>query len=69
MRSVALKSDLYLIDPQSGDRRRLTREARAADPDARDGTIVCTIQMEDRRAVATLRVPRPGQIATPRSAD
>ena len=66
VRSVALKSDLYLVEPRSGDRRRLTREARAADPDVRDGnSVVCTVQMADRRALATLQVPPPGQTAVP----
>jgi Tol biopolymer transport system component len=68
VRSVALQSDLYLVDPRSGERRRVTREARAADPDvAADGTsVVCTIQMADRRALATFTLPAPGQIATPK---
>ena len=54
--SVALRSDLYLIDPDEGTRQRLTRGARALDPDvAPDGrTVAFTIQMSDRRALATL---------------
>ncbi|MGH9370157.1 MAG: hypothetical protein ACRD15_01355, partial [Vicinamibacterales bacterium] len=32
VRSVGLQSDLYLVDPRDGRRRRLTREARALDP-------------------------------------
>ena len=56
VQSVALQSDLYGLDLKTGDRVRLTREARAADPDVSpDGsTIVCTIQMADRRALATM---------------
>jgi Tol biopolymer transport system component len=66
VRSVALQSDLYLVDPGSGERRRVTREARAADPDvAADGrSVVCTVQMPDRRALATLTLPGSG-LATP----
>jgi Tol biopolymer transport system component len=67
VRSVAVQSDLYVVEPRSGERRRITREARAADPDvAGDGTsVVCTIQMADRRALATFTLPGPGQSATP----
>jgi Tol biopolymer transport system component len=67
VRSVALQSDLYVVDPRSGARRRITREARAADPDvAADGTsVVCTIQMPDRRALARFTLPAPGQYGTP----
>jgi hypothetical protein len=66
VRSVALQSDLYLVDPRSGVRRRVTRQARAADPDvAADGrSVVCTVQMPDRRALATLTLPGSG-LATP----
>ncbi len=58
VQSVALQSDLWMVDPRTGDRVRLTREARAGDPDVSpDGsTIVCTIQMADRRALATLQL-------------
>jgi hypothetical protein len=67
VRSVALQSDLYVVDPRSGERTRITREARAADPDvAADGTsVVCTIQMADRRALATFTLPLLGQSAIP----
>ena len=67
VRSVALQSDLYLVDAQSGARRRITDEARAADPDVGgNGTsVVCTIQMADRRAIATFELPGPGQYASP----
>ena len=53
---VALQSDLYLIDLTTGERKRLTHGARAADPDVSpDGrTIACTIQRADRRELATL---------------
>jgi hypothetical protein len=55
VRNVGLQSDLHLLDLETGERRRLTREGRAADPDVGpDGTIVCTVQMADRRALATL---------------
>ena len=58
VRSVAFKSDLYLVDPENGARRRLTREARAADPDVSStGEVVCTVQFSDRRALATFRLP------------
>jgi hypothetical protein len=58
VQSVALQSDLWMVDPRTGDRVRLTREARAGDPDVSpDGsTIVCTIQMADRRALATMPI-------------
>ena len=67
VRSVGLQSDLYTVDPVTGARRRVTAEARAADPDvARDGrTVVCTIQMADRRALATFTLPADGGLATP----
>jgi len=67
VRSVAFQSDLYVVDPSRGERSRITREARAADPDVSgDGTsIVCTIQMPDRRAIATLTLPGAGQSAMP----
>ena len=56
VRSVGLQSDLFEVDVRSGAVRRLTREARAADPDVSpvDGTIALTIQGPDRRALATL---------------
>ena len=57
VRSVALHSDL-LRDPNrpAGPVRRLTRDARAADPDlSPDGRqIVCTVQAIGRRALALL---------------
>jgi hypothetical protein len=56
---VGLQSDLYAIDADGGDPRRLTHGARAGDPDVSpDGrVIVCTIQRADRRELATLPVP------------
>ena len=67
VQSVALQSDLYMLDPQTGNRDRLTREARAGDPDvSADGsTIVCTIQMADRRALATMPVGPGGRTTSP----
>jgi hypothetical protein len=55
VRSVGLQSDLYLVDPETGRRRRLTRAARLADPDVGPGgVIVCTLQTIDGRALAIL---------------
>ncbi len=67
VRSVALQSDIYVVDPRTSRRNRVTREARAADPDvAPDGTsVVCTIQMADRRALAIFTLPAAGAMATP----
>ena len=66
VRSVAFKSDLYLVDPENGARRRLTREARAADPDVSStGEVVCTVQFSDRRALATFRLPSADAEAVP----
>lgn len=67
VRNVGLQSDVYALS--IADRRtvRLTREARAADPDvAPDGrTIVCTVQETGRRSLATFSMPAPGALATP----
>lgn len=62
---VALYSDLYARPLDGGETRRLTRGARAADPDlAPDGrTIVCTVQQPGRRLLATLTLPAPGSVA------
>ena len=59
VRSVGLQSDLYVREA-NGRVRRLTREARAADPDVSpDGkTIVCVVQRPQGRALAT--VPASG---------
>ena len=65
---VGLQSDLYAIRGDGARLRRLTRGARAADPDVSpDGrVIVCTIQRADRRELATLPVSAgPGRAAYP----
>nr|MBA2305378.1 PD40 domain-containing protein [Acidobacteriota bacterium] len=56
VRSVAVQSDLFAVAPDGGRVRRLTRGARAGDPDlSPDGrTVLCTIQAADRRSIATL---------------
>jgi len=58
-RQVGLQSDLYAIATDGGRPWRLTRGARAADPDvAPDGrTLICTIQRADRRELATMSLP------------
>jgi len=65
--NVGLQSDLYAVDEHSRRVRRVTHLERAADPDlAPDGrTVVCTIQLTDRRALATLQLPAPGSYAQP----
>ena len=62
---VGLQSDLYAVDAGGSRSRRLTHGARAGDPDVSPdgGTIVCTIQLADRRELATLTVPT--RAATP----
>ena len=64
---VDLQSDIYARPIDGGDTRRLTRHARAADPDvARDGTtLVCTVQETGRRVLATFTLPAPGRLARP----
>jgi dipeptidyl aminopeptidase/acylaminoacyl peptidase len=64
---VEVQSDLYAVTLAGVGARRLTREARAADPDvAPDGqTIVCTVQETGRRLLATVRIPVAGRIADP----
>lgn len=66
VRNAGLQSDLYAISLDGGGSRRLTRGARAADPDVSpDGrTIALTIQESDRRALAILPLPPDG--AAPR---
>jgi hypothetical protein len=53
---VGLQSDLYAISPNGDGRVRLTRGARAREPDVspEGTTIVCTIQRADRRELATI---------------
>jgi hypothetical protein len=64
---VGLQSDLYAVNRTTGDVRRLTRDARAADPDVSpDGrTIVCTVQRDEERVLATLVMPTRGTLAEP----
>ena len=66
VRNVGFQSDLYSVSETGGKVRRLTRHARAADPDlSPDGkTVVCTIQRADRRDLGTLQLPAAG-VATP----
>lgn len=58
VQNVGLTSDLYLLSTSSGDVRRLTFEARAADPDVSpDGQrIAFTVQRADGRGLATMDV-------------
>ena len=67
VRSVALYSDLYAVRTAGGEVRRLTKEARAGDPDlSPDGRrIVCTVQATGRRALALLDFTATA-VATPR---
>ena len=67
VQSVALQSDLYVRDARRGDVRRLTRGARAADPDlSPDGsTIVCVVQTPGGRALAILQRPGAGAVGVP----
>lgn len=67
VREVGLQSDLYALPLEGGTARRLTRQARAAEPDvAPDGrTIVCTVQEAGRRILATLQIPERGRTAVP----
>jgi hypothetical protein len=67
VRNAAVVSDLYAVPRGGGATRRLTRDARAADPHVSpDGrTIVCTVQQTDRRALARMAVPPPGTTGVP----
>lgn len=67
VRSVALLSDLYAVPRKGGERRALTREARAVDPDVSpDGrTIACAVQMTGRRILATLPYSSGGTVQAP----
>ena len=62
VRHTDLQSDLYAVPLDGGHTQRLTRDARAADPDvAPDGhTIVCTVQQAGRRILALLEIPHLG---------
>ena len=65
--NVALRSDLFAVAEDGGPVQRLTRNARAADPDVSpDGrTIVCTLQSADGRSLATMPMPAPGHAGIP----
>jgi hypothetical protein len=70
VRSVALYSDLYALRLVGGGNarvHRLTKEARAGDPDlSPDGRrIICTVQASGRRALALLDFS-PSAVSTPR---
>lgn len=61
-RSVALQSDLYLLARGSGEAQRLTRHARASDPDIRrsDGSIVAVVRDAGRADLVRYVLRRPG---------
>jgi hypothetical protein len=65
--NVALTSDLYARGLSGGPVRRLTRAARAADPDVSpDGrTIVCTVQRTGQRILATMALDPDGAAVAP----
>ncbi len=71
-RSIALKSDLYLLDPVSRRVTRLTRDARLVGPDVSpDGTRLAAVQLVDgvRTLVvfdrAALERAAPGRLPSP----
>jgi hypothetical protein len=70
VRSTALYSDLYAVGASGEPRtvRRLTRDARAADPDLSPDRrrIVCTVQATGRRALALLDFNPGGGAVRPR---
>ena len=67
VQNVGLQSDLYVMAADGGSVRRLTHEARAADPDlSPDGrTIVFTVQRADGRGLAIMPMPSAGAPGTP----
>ena len=67
VRSIALYSDLYARRTDGSSTRRLTRDARAADPDLSPDarTIVCTVLATGRRAIGVLDFS-PDRQAQPR---
>ena len=58
IRDVGRQSDLYAVNLRNGRTRRLTRGARAANPDVSpDGSMLAfTVQESDRRLLATARL-------------
>ena len=66
---VSLLSDLYARPISGGGSTRLTRGARAADPDVSpDGrTVVYTVQERGRRTLATLVIPAGGATVQPKT--
>ena len=68
VRSIALYSDLYAVKTSGGGVRRLTKDARTADPDlSPDGRrVVCTVQATGRRALALLDF-QPDAVSAPRT--
>lgn len=66
VRSAALYSDVYAVRSGETEVRRLTRNARASDPDlSPDGTtIACIVQGHGRGALAILRFD-PDRVTTP----
>ena len=68
VRSIALYSDLFAVRTSGGPVHRLTRAARAADPDlSPDGRqIVCTIQATGRRALGLIDFSGATAEQTPR---
>lgn len=67
VRSIALYSDLYAVRTSGGAVRRLTKDARAADPDLSPDQrrVVCTVQETGRRAIAMVDF-QPDATAQPR---